>query len=132
MTFKKKTMIVLMIASSALLTLPLLASAKPLTLLNATKKSFTVSVNNNCASEFGVLKVNSSKTVAEEALNKLCALNASDCKIVIFKSNDCTGEQIAGFVIDVKTGFKNTFHSAKHYSITYSTTLNWLTLTQAL
>jgi hypothetical protein len=114
------------------LTLPMLATAKSLTLANATKKSFTVRINNYCSDAFGVMKANSFKVVVEEELNKLCGLNSSNCKAIIFKSDNCTGKQIADFIFDTSTGFKNSFHSAKHYSMTVAFPFNAASLTEAL
>jgi hypothetical protein len=129
---KIKFGIISIMTCSALLTLPLLTSAKSLTLTNATKKSFTVRVNKKCASEFGVMKANSSKTVTEEALNQLCERKLSNCEAIIFKSNDCTGQQIADVLFDTNTGVKGSFRSAKNYTITVSFPLNWVTLSEAL
>lgn len=117
---------------AALCTLPLLASAKSLTIVNSTKQPFSVRVNNLCSSEFGVIKKNSTKTVAEEKLNQLCAQNSSNCEAMIFKSKNCTGNQIGNFMFDTKTGLKNNFKSAKNYSMTLSFALNTVILSEAL
>lgn len=132
MKAKQGNIIVSIIAGSVLMALPVLTSAKPLTVINSTKSPFTVSVNNNCSNDFGIINKDNSKRVTEDTLVKLCGANASNCSAVIYKSNDCSGKQIGDFLFDAKIGVKDSFHSAKNYSMTVSYGLNWVTLTQAI
>lgn len=117
---------------TALLVAPFTASARPLTLGNATKKPFTVRINNICSSDVGVIKANTTKIISEEILNKLCGQNASACKAQIFKSNDCNGKEIADFIFDTKKGVTDVFHSSTNYSMTVSYSFNAVTLVEAI
>jgi len=132
MKLRKLGTIASAVIGSSLIVLPLTAAAKPLTLVNATKDSFTVRVNYYCSGEFGLMKANSSKTVGEEQLDKLCGQTSTNCEAKIFKSNDCTGKEIGSFTFDTKTGLKDNFQSAQNYSMTVSYQLNMATLTEAL
>ena len=132
MNLRKLGVIASVFIGSSVVVFPLVATAKPLTLVNATKDSFTVRVNYYCSGEFGTMKPNSSKVVGEEQLDKLCGQTSSNCEAKIFRSNDCTGNQIGSFKFDTKTGLKDNFQSAQNYSMTVSYQLNMASLTEAL
>lgn len=128
---KKIGIIMSVVVGSALMISPVLASAKNLVVVNNTKKAITLRINNTCSTEFGAIQPNGSKTVTDSALNSLCKSTASNCKALIFKSSNCTGDQVASFYFSTSTGLKSSYQSAKNYAITVNYPLNMLTLTSA-
>lgn len=111
---------------------PYIVSARPLTIENATKDSITVRINNTCSNEFGIMKTHTSKTISEAIQNKLCEKNIFNCVASIYKSNDCSGDEISNFLFDTRNGLVGAFFSSPNYSLTVSYLFNAVSVVETL
>ncbi len=91
-------------ATVVLLSLPVMAFAKPVTVTNVTKRPVSVVVNHHCASEFGNIKTFTSATVAERNVNILCGVNEGRCIIEVYNGISCQGRLIASFIYNSRVG----------------------------
>lgn len=84
--------------------LPGVVLAKPLTITNSTKVPITVRVHGECSREFGLIRVLTSSTVDEAALNRLCRNDAAHCFVEIFNSTTCQDKFMGYFYFHTVNG----------------------------
>lgn len=113
----KLNKIIKMIAAVSLLSLPVIAAANPLTIVNGTRKAFSVSVNNHCSSVIGYVQPGQHREVSESVLNKLCGVNQTACQAEVHHTSNCSGTISAKFGFDVKTGLSGSFISMNPYKV---------------
>lgn len=84
--------------STSLLALPATSSA--FSVVNATKDIFTISINNQCSTEFGNVPMNRETAVSDSVIKKLCGSNIDNCVGRIHKLENCGGMEIGSFLFD--------------------------------
>lgn len=109
---------------SGLLTLPAIALASDMTIVNGTTKPFSVSVNNHCSSVFGLIQPGQNRLASEYVLSKMCGQNTTNCETEIHRNTHCSGDIIAKFNFDVKTGITGQFTTEKPYKVNIDTSKN--------
>lgn len=113
MNFSRKCFFVSLVA----LTMPLLANAHPLSIVNATDSPLSFTVNYKCSEEIGTLQEVEVKAISEETLNKICLNYTQPCTITAHYGDHCAGEPIGGIRYNSEHNFEvNGSH--KNISIT--------------
>jgi hypothetical protein len=106
--FMKKTAQIA--ASLIIAALPFSANAAGLTIDNKTDFDSTSVLNNGACSTIlgadGITKAHTKKTVASSRVRLACLGHWSNCKAVVYMTNNCTGPAVATVYFDVNTGIK--------------------------
>jgi len=95
-----------------------------MTIINGTKKPFSVSINNHCSSVFGLIQPGQNREANEFVLSKMCGQNTTNCEAEIHQKSQCSGDIIAKFNFDVKNGITGQYTTEKPYKVNIDTSAN--------
>jgi hypothetical protein len=108
MTMKKKVLTSLVIVS---VSMPLLAMAADLTIINNTNQDSTSIINggpcSNILGASGVTRAHTTTVVPEYVIKRACIFNKSNCQADVHMTDNCSGPTIAKVVFDVNSGIKS-------------------------
>lgn len=121
MSFKK------IIAASIItaLSIPALAQAADLTIVNNTNQTSTSMINGtSCSSalgDIGITAPHSQSTIPSSKVNLACIANPTNCRADVYMTNNCTGSSVAVVIFDTKTGIKSVSMIDNSYAISAAT-----------
>lgn len=118
------------LASMILAALPALSQAKALTVVNATRTTFSVSLNDHCALIFDYMQPGQQRTASESALASLCDNGQSSCAAKVYPTHNCIGSPIALFSFNVTRGLDDSSTTYNPYWADVNTSDNIFTLYQ--
>lgn len=112
-------------ASLIIAALPFTANAASgLTIDNQTDFDSTSVLNNGACSTIlgaeGVTNAHTKKTVSASKIRLACLGNWSNCKAVVYMSNNCTGPVAATVYFDINTGIKSVQSQSDKFEISGS------------
>lgn len=114
----KKTMLVSFIAACSM---PLIAQAADLTIVNNTNRDSTSVINNGACStilgEHGITRAHSTNVVPSMTVAFACLMNRSNCRADVYMTNNCSGPVVATAFFDVKTGIKSVTMYDNSYAV---------------
>lgn len=95
----------------AVLALPVVATATPLTIINNTNHDSTSIINGGACSNSlgpaGVTKAHSTNLVLDIVIKHICRFTPKNCRADIYMTNNCTGPVVGTAVLDINAGIQS-------------------------
>lgn len=113
----KKTIVAGLIAMS----LPVIAMATPLTIVNNTNQDSTSIINNgmcsNALGPSGITRAHQTNVVPDVVLQNACFFTPENCRADIYMTNNCTGPKVATAMFSLKRGITGITGFTPNYAL---------------